>query len=421
MSILQEQLEQALGELPAKFLANALARRLEERGHVVTSDEIGALEELMSGCRSDDERLTLLSSDDSMEGSIEITEEDVDYLRKASTNFVENTIPELVESACAQVAEDVLEDLTASWDEASAAERKEILGFRTRLYERWSGPFEDLRLLILLARELGADANDALRASPHAGQTPYLVEVFTRLHARACQVADEILYLLEGGYADGAMASWRTLHELAVFGSFICERGELVAERFANYEIVESLRAAHQYAEHQEKLQLDPLPAAELAELEKAVAEAKLKFGPSFAKRNGWAGGLFGPSAPTFEEIERAVGIDHLRPFYKLASQRVHADAKGIFFPLGHLGEQAVLLTGPSNIGFVEPGHCTALSLTQVTANLVRMTPTADVNVSLRMMMALQARIGEGLAEAHRKIEEAEAALQAESNNQSAT
>ena len=45
---------------------------------------------------------------------------------------------------------------------------------------------------------------------------PFTVEVQTRLHARACQIAREVLTLLYAGFAEGAMARWRALHELAV-------------------------------------------------------------------------------------------------------------------------------------------------------------------------------------------------------------
>src|SRR4051812_37136287 len=41
-------------------------------------------------------------------------------------------------------------------------------------------------------------------------------EVVTRLRARAITVADEAITLLRAGLASGAMARWRTLHELAV-------------------------------------------------------------------------------------------------------------------------------------------------------------------------------------------------------------
>ena len=36
-----------------------------------------------------------------------------------------------------------------------------------------------------------------------------------------------------------------------------------------------------------------------------------------------------------FSDIERAVRLDHLRPYYKLASHNVHANPKGMLFRLG--------------------------------------------------------------------------------------
>jgi hypothetical protein len=45
---------------------------------------------------------------------------------------------------------------------------------------------------------------------------------------------------------------------------------------------------------------------------------------------------------PTFKDIERAAGIDHLRAHYRMASHNVHANPKGVFFKLGMLEESQV-------------------------------------------------------------------------------
>ena len=49
--------------------------------------------------------------------------------------------------------------------------------------------------------------------------------VLWRLHARSCQITMEILALLKSGFADGAHARWRTLHEIAVTALFIKQQG----------------------------------------------------------------------------------------------------------------------------------------------------------------------------------------------------
>src|SRR5437870_8332031 len=69
-----------------------------------------------------------------------------------------------------------------------------------------------------------------------------------RQHVRACQVTDEIITLLENGFADGAMARWRTLHEIAVVTSLISQHGIELAERYVAYQAVEAKRALDMYA-----------------------------------------------------------------------------------------------------------------------------------------------------------------------------
>ncbi|WP_217430933.1 DUF5677 domain-containing protein [Sphingomonas bacterium] len=56
-----------------------------------------------------------------------------------------------------------------------------------------------------------------------------LNDTMLHLHARACQVVFEIITLMENGLADGAMARWRTLHEITVVATILAEHGEELA------------------------------------------------------------------------------------------------------------------------------------------------------------------------------------------------
>jgi hypothetical protein len=67
-------------------------------------------------------------------------------------------------------------------------------------------------------------------------------EILIRLLVRAWQVTDEILCLLENGFADGAMARWRTLHEIHVVAAVLMRHGESITERYLAHQAVESKR-----------------------------------------------------------------------------------------------------------------------------------------------------------------------------------
>jgi hypothetical protein len=107
---------------------------------------------------------------------------------------------------------DVLADLKRRWRAESRRQRRELAGFRKRLYDRWKAPLEGLRMMLTMSRELGDSVNQEIRQSPDAASRRHLIDQLARSHARACQIVEEILCLLEGGFSDGALARWRTLH-----------------------------------------------------------------------------------------------------------------------------------------------------------------------------------------------------------------
>jgi hypothetical protein len=116
----------------------------------------------------------------------------------------------------------------------------EIAAFRDRLERRWGKALAKLRTLLTIAREWTGGAFERWQHAKAAGQKSHLTDVMLRLLVRACQVTDEILVLLENGFADAAMARWRTLHEIAIVSAVLAKYGEEIAERYVYYQIVES-------------------------------------------------------------------------------------------------------------------------------------------------------------------------------------
>jgi hypothetical protein len=102
--------------------------------------------------------------------------------------------------------------------------------------------------------------------------------------------------------------------------------------------------------------------------------------------------------------VQEASGIEHLLPYYKLASHNVHANPKGVFYKLGLIGESDILLAGPSNAGLADPGHATALSVLQVSVALAQLHSTFDHNVAMAVMTTLVDEIGKSLLESHQQL-----------------
>lgn len=259
---------------------------------------------------------------------VEFTEEEAQEIEQRFTEVVRH-LPQIIEDLTRESAIDILATLKRGWQGELRRQRREGAGFERRLSRRWGEPLALLRMLLTIAQEYGASVNQELRES--SVPSPYLVEVLTRLHARACQVVHEILVLLVAGLADGAMARWRTLHEIAVIALFIGEHGEDLAERYVLHQHVESRRAARDYIACQERLGYEPLEPSEIEAVEQLYANLLGRFGHSFGTQYGWAAEQLGIKKPAFDRIERAAGIDHLRAHYRMASHNVHANPKGVF------------------------------------------------------------------------------------------
>lgn len=300
-------------------------------------------------------------------------------------------------------AKRLLRSLKYRWPKEARRQLRSLRGFCSRLRQRWDRPFNLLSLLLTVFRESGEAMAMGLR-SVHGDARPFQTDVLIRLHARACQVAAEILALLETGFADGAMARWRTLHETAVTAFFIQEGGEALAERYVLHQIVESWRAAKSHVRHHEALKQKAIGSTILARLEARHRALIARYKKPFGEPYGWAAERLGKDRPSFADIETAVNIDHLRPYYQLASHPVHANPKALYFKLGLPGKPDLLLAGASNYGLADPGQNVALSLFQVSVALMAAHPTLDAIVAVKLLGRLERETGTAFVEVQRTI-----------------
>jgi len=402
MDTIQKLFEEALAHTPYEMLAKIIVGKLGDRGITLTAREQKQLIAHLKSGSSESFRSNRWRWWDKSHFKIELTDDDIERLHTRFTEFLEHSLPDVVRSAVVDLATGLLPALDRNWRAQSRSEERERRGFEKRLRQRWGSAIDRLRMFVALAREFGEGVNMGFRGQQ--AKHPHLEDVLTRLHARACQVAQEIVCLLGAGLADGAMARWRTLHEIAVVALFLSEHGEALAERYVNHQAVESLSAAREYQRSSKHLGHDPLPAREMDALSSQVDEVVSRYGKEFGTQYGWAAEVLRSKRPSFAEIERSVHVDHLRGHYRMASHNVHANPKGVFFKLGLLSEIDVLLAGPSNAGLADPGHSTAVSLLQVSAALG--TPTLDSSVHLTVLMKLEEQVGELFLDAHRRLED---------------
>lgn len=134
---------------------------------------------------------------------------------------------ELFQDASEPMYEAVLEEM----DERLENWRSETGGFEDRLYDDWQEPIDLFEALIVYSRDVGLEIDQDMRSTAAADNDPVFVAL-QKLHVRGIQIAQEILALIKHGFADGAHARWRALHEVAAVAMFIKLSGQQTAKRF---------------------------------------------------------------------------------------------------------------------------------------------------------------------------------------------
>ena len=318
---------------------------------------------------------------------------DTDDLLQQIREVVPTIMRETIEGASKAVLAAVLRDT-----KNLRAVRTRRAAFERRLQRWWGRSLDLFEVLKSIALEVGSNFNDEVSQ----GSDP-LMYALVRLHARAVLIASEIEALLRTGHADGAHARWRTLHEVTVVAIFLANHGPEIAERYIEHDAVESWKAALGQQDKQAELGLDPFSSEEMEQLRKRVETLTTKYGALYRTDYGWAANASDKAEPHFSDLEKAVGLDYLRPYYKLASHNIHAGPKGAFLRLGLMSND-VLLAGPSNSGLADPLMGAGNALVQITITLLTTKPNVDRLVACRVLMGLNARLTDAAIAAHRKL-----------------
>lgn len=281
-------------------------------------------------------------------------------------------------------SQSLYQDLNSGKDELLAEHYELLNKFRERLFDTWQTPLKRLDSLLYICMEIVDELRSNKTAPPHFKTNKF--NVASRLQARCVQVGNEISHLLHGGYADGAFARWRTLHETSATTKFICEGDEDLSSRFVDFQSISRLDAATRYNDRNE-LGFEPIPAEKIDEYKLEKDEILDQYEPHFERKFGWARKALGNSVKpkgdlTFPDVEKFVGLGFLRNHFSFANQYVHAGIDSIGFKLGtSQSKKDILLTGPSNEGFIEPIQCTSLSLIYATEALTKAYPTEQSSI----------------------------------------
>jgi len=284
--------------------------------------------------------------------------------------------------------------------------RRQLKAFEKKILKRWGSALGKLDLLIQVSHEIGMEFNSKHRPAAHS-EEDYSFEVLTHLHGRTCRISREISTLLHGGYASGALARWRTLHEIAVVAGTIRRHGKELAHKYLLHVDIEHYRAIIEYQAHRSELGYDSYTESEVVRAEERMKELLAEYGREYRGRYGWASEVLNTSDPSFAQIEEAARLSYLRPYYRLASHDVHAGPIGIRENIGvpEGSWLSLILAGPSNMGLADPGQLTAISLYQTTAALATSRHDVEILVALSAMDDLMEGTKQEFARIHRQLQ----------------
>ncbi len=280
--------------------------------------------------------------------------------------------------------------------------REDIKGFEERNFSRWNPAFDRLEMLWHVAQELGeAHGKDVQLRNDEDNNAS--MAALAHIYPKSLLVAQEIICLLKGGFPDGALTRWRSLHELSVTAMYIAKHGEGAAIQYLLSFHFSARRAAHQMNKHSKRAGLKSFSAEEIKEFDERCAQAERFLGRSIEKNKDGEWPKITISHPTFAHVEESVGMNHWRPWYKWASSYTHANHRPADKSLGLSETTAPInLVGASNSGFVDPFQLTALSLAQLVSTYLTHSINLDRIVYIDVFRELANEMADIAIEAER-------------------
>lgn len=402
MDKMKQKLLASFDAVPRLILRKILIRKVSEAGIDMPLEAIDAMTEHILAKKEEKFVWNDGTDDDHLDFSLTFTDEDAQEIEAAIAKVV-TAIPDAVMGALEAAGDSIFESLRERWEIEYLAQQYELEGFQDRLEEQWGEGLAYLRMLLTCCREIGRNTSTR-HARSKSKRYLYRRWVLVRLHTRACQVADEIICLMGNGFADGAMARWRTLHELSVVATLIAGGDEELAERYILHDAVEVKRQADNYDATQVELGFPPIKKKPREAIDQKFKSAIDRFGPEFAHPYGWAAKHLNHRRPTFKELQIAADRAAMSSYYKLASFNVHAGARSLFFNLSTMGDQDILIAGRSNAGLLDPGSRVPHTLVLITSLYAGSTKDFERLAELKGLLRLRDAVVPAFERADRRL-----------------
>ncbi len=235
--------------------------------------------------------------------------------------------------------------------------------FKHRNFQRWELGFQKLEMLRQISIEAGVEFQKQFLTIPEYVNDP-LLGVLMRQHANACRITGEIILLLRGGYADGALARWRTLFEISVTCLVLHKHGNEAANDYILHGKREAFRGMEEYQKTAQEMNRESYSEDQILKM------FQLKDQLDQEKSYHWAQKYTGYGK--LEKLREYVGLGKWSHDYMWASRNVHAYySEMLSLQAMSEAKQDFLLVGQSNSGMVEPASMTAITLMQITTTFI--------------------------------------------------
>ena len=320
---------------------------------------------------------------------------------------IDKLIKILVKDNLPKYSQEIIQKLKRNNRKILNYQRKYQKGFENRLYQKWKEPLNLLECLIIISLESGKRHKEKLDKKNNNAYI-FKKSALIKIHARALQISNEILVLLKSGYADGANARWRSLHELAVISFFLLDNNNDVSRRYLEHEIIKNFKELKDYKAHYKKLGYLPIGRKKFNKIKSEKEKLCRTYSDNFQDEYGWIPSSI-LSNRNFRALEKHVKLDKLRPFYNLSCDAVHGGSKG-FYRLGLMDnyQYKILLAGASNYGLADPIQNTAISLLQITICLLNLEHDFESIIQMYVMDNYVNEIKEKAVNVQKKIEKDE-------------
>lgn len=296
------------------------------------------------------------------------------------------------------IVEDIVKSLLRRERRHIALINKDTKGFEKRNYQRWKPAFVAIEALWQVSHEIGAALNNQER--PKAAQTSdYQFEAVVSLHAKTHLVAREAIALMQAGFADGALARWRTMHELTCIALLLSQAPQRVAELYLLSFRFDAYKAAKLSHEFMPADSCEHFTAEEVEAIGQDCERIKAHYGVNLGEEYEWARAVMPQGTPakkkvSFRDLEEAAGQTLMRPYYKWASQHNHGAYRPADKGLGMVeAKSPLMLTGQSNSGMVDPLQLVARTLAKVSEALFCVRSTFDTVVYRDVIDSLAYRV----------------------------